>query len=162
MDEFWKFIFGQGMFTEPKDDGAQIKRDAAKKRAYLEGVEKSLAQEEARRASEAEAYAERRRSVAEFNAYLDRRQETLAKPEGRGWKANRKGQQSPNRDPAASYTSAQDRVTGEWSDDTFLPPSYYTDRDLPVPSTARELPDNAVVSKRYVAENPAQPRGGPN
>ena len=162
MDEFWKFIFGQGMFTEPKSDGAQIKRDTDKRRAYLEDVERSLAAEDARRAKEAADYVERRRSIAEFNAYLDRKQAVTPKPEGRGWKINRKGQESPNRDPAASYTSAQDRVTGEWSDDTFLPPSYYTDRDLPVPPTARELPDNAVVSKRYVAENPAQPRGGPN
>jgi hypothetical protein len=164
MEEFWKFIFGQGMFPEPKDDAAQIKRDAEKERAYMAEVERRLAESAERRKKETEAYNQRMKALDEFNAYLDRRAAENPPPTTRGWKVNRPGQNgTSNAEPYVQKPEPKDWLSQPARErDTFLPPSYYIDRDLPVPPSARELPENADVAKRYVAERSAQPQGGPN
>jgi hypothetical protein len=153
MEEFWKFIFGQGMLPEPKDDAAQIKRAAdARMRSVQEKANGGLDILRAEQAENLATHERRMTSMARLNAYLDE-VEAERKAAPRGWKVKR----GENWSEASAPMQPEPK---NWLNGPaparkpILPPSYYTERGLSVPADAHELPSEMADAGR-------QAQGGP-
>lgn len=140
MDEFWKFIFGQGWAPEPPDDAEQIRRAAEARVRAAEEHSQWIADQRGEAYTRKVESEQRIARYAEFGAYLDASMAEQAKP---GIRARRPGE-NVTIEPLPPMKSAGAISGTPVQRGTIIPPSYYLERGLPVPEYARNLDDPAA------------------
>lgn len=140
MEEFWKFIFGQGWAPDPPDDAEQIRREAEARVRAAEEHSAWIADQRGE-AYTAKIDSERRIArYAEFNAFVDASAAEQAKP---GIRAKRPGE-NVTIEPLPPMKAAGSLSDAPIQRGTIIPPSYYLERGVPVPEYARNLDDPAT------------------